>query len=71
MYNDRKGTLIRDKGKSTPWWGNENNKTKAFPRYKRMRANEVAKIVLGTMSKTRWNNLELYGSPTLLDGLYV
>ena len=44
--------MILDKGKSTPWRRNKNNKTKAFPKGERTRVNEVAKIVLGTTSKT-------------------
>ena len=57
--------MIRDKNKAFPGGENENDEAKAFPRGERAKANEVAKTVLGTTSRNRWKNLELYGSPPM------
>ena len=54
--------MIRDKNKAFPGGENENNEAKAFPGGERTKANEVAKTVLGTMSRNCWKNLELCGS---------
>ena len=42
--------MIRDKSKVFPGGENENDEAKAFPGGERMKANEVAKTVLGTRS---------------------
>ena len=54
--------MIQDENKVFPGGENENDEAKAFPGGERMKANVVAKTVLGTISRNRWNNLELYKS---------
>ena len=57
--------MIRDKSKAFPGGENKNDETKAVPGGERVKVNEVAKTVLGTTSRNRWKNLELYGSPPM------
>ena len=53
------GENENDEAKAFPGGKNENDKAKAFPGGEITKANEVAKTVLGTTSRNRWNNLEL------------